>query len=96
MDISNQNNALLRYRHIASHRKLEFLLPVKGKLSALSKPELDSLQSMINSGEVVPYLNSFIDNDDFILLAEIAKYIDSGFIADGKKFDSLSDDILDF
>ena len=96
MDISNQNNALLRYRNIASHRKLEFLLPVKGKLSALSKPELDSLQSMINSGEVVPYLNSFIDNDDFILLAEIAKYIDSGFIADGKKFDSLSDDILDF
>lgn len=96
MDISNQNNALLRYRNITSHRKLEFSLPIKGKLSELSKTELDSLQFMVNSAEVIPYLNSFTDNDDFILLAEIAKYIDLGIISDGKKFDSLSDDIIDF
>ena len=69
---------------------------MKGKLSELSKAELDSLQSMVNSAEVIPYLNSFIDNDDFILLSEIAKYIDLGIISDGKKFDSLSDDIIDF
>ncbi len=92
IDISNQNNALVRYRNIAAHRKLEFSIPMKGKLSELSKAELDSLQSMVNSAEVIPYLNSFIDNDDFILLSEIAKYIDLGII----KFDSLSDDIIDF
>ncbi len=96
IDISNQNNALVRYRNIAAHRKLEFSIPMKGKLSELSKAELDSLQSMVNSAEVIPYLNSFIDNDDFILLSEIAKYIDLGIISDGKKFDSLSDDIIDF
>ena len=96
MDISNQNTALIRYRNIVANRRLEFLIPMKGQLSSLSKIELDSLQSMVNSAEVVPYLNSFVDNDDFILLAEIAKYIDAGFIADGKKFDSLSDDIIDF
>ena len=96
IDISNQNNALVRYRNILAHRKLEFSIPMKGKLSELSKAELDSLQSMVNSAEVIPYLNSFIDNDDFILLSEIAKYIDLGIISDGKKFDSLSDDIIDF
>ena len=96
MDISNQNTALLRYRNIAAHRKLEILIPMKGKLASLSKVELDSLQSMINSAEIVPYLNSFTDNDDFILLAEVAKFIDAGFISDGKKFDILSDDIIDF
>ena len=96
MDISNQNNSLLRYRNIVNHRKLELLIPVKGKLSELSKTELDSLQFMINSAEVIPYLNAFTDTDDFILLSEIAKYIDLGLISDGKKFDVLSDDIIDF
>lgn len=96
MDISNQNNALVRYRNIVNHRKLEFAIPLKGKLSELSKTELDSIQFMVNSTEVIPYLNSFADNDDIILLAEITKYIDSGIISDGKKFDVLSDDIIDF
>jgi len=96
MDISNQNTALLRYRNIVASRKLEFQIPLKGKLTSLSKPELDSLQSMVNSAEVISYLNSFADNDDFILLTEIAKFIDAGFISDGKKFDVLSDDIIDF
>ena len=96
MDISNQSSALLKYRNIVTNRKLELSIPIKGKLSELSKAELDSLQFMINSKEVIPYLNSFTDNDDSILLAEIVKFIDLGIISDGKKFDIIPDDILDF
>ncbi|MBP5405766.1 FHA domain-containing protein [bacterium] len=96
MDIANQSNALMKYRKIVNYGKLEFAVPLKGKLSNLSKVELDSLQFMINSIEVIPYLNSFADNDDMILLAEITKYIDLGIISDGQKFDMLSDDVIDF
>ena len=96
MEISNQKGNLTKYREIANHGKLEFANPIKGKLSELSKTELDTLQFMVNSHEVIKYLNAFTDNDDFILMSEIAKYLDLGIISDGKKFDSLSDDILDF
>ena len=96
MEISNQKGNLTKYRTIANNGKLEFANPIKGKLSDLSKTELDTLQFMVNSHEVIKYLNAFTDNDDFILMSEIAKYLDLGIISDGKKFDSLSDDILDF
>ena len=96
MEISNQKGNLTKYRTIANNGKLEFANPIKGKLSDLSKTELDTLQFMVNSKEVVKYLNAFADNDDFILMSEIVKYLDLGIISDGKKFDSLSDDILDF
>lgn len=96
MEISNQKENLTKYREIANHGKLEFANPIKGKLSDLSKTELDTLQFMVNSKEVIKYLNAFADNDDFILMSEIVKYLDSGIISNGKKFDTLSDDILDF
>ena len=96
MEISNQKNNLTRYRSIVNNGKLEFANPIKGKLSDLSKAELDTLQSMVNSREIIKYLNSFPENDDFILMSEIVKYLDLGIISDGKKFDTLSDDILDF
>ncbi|MBQ4438086.1 FHA domain-containing protein [bacterium] len=96
MEISNQKENLAKYRTIANNGKLEFANPIKGKLSDLSKTELDTLQFMVNSKEVIKYLNAFADNDDFILMSEIVKYLDLGIISDGKKFDKLSDDILDF
>ena len=96
MEISNQKENLTKYRDIANHGKLEFASPIKGKLSELSKTELDTLQFMVNSKEVIKYLNAFADNDDFILMSEIVKYLDLGIISNGKKFDTLSDDILDF
>jgi pSer/pThr/pTyr-binding forkhead associated (FHA) protein len=96
MEISNQKENLTKYRDIANHGKLEFANPIKGKLSDLSKTELDTLQFMVNSKEVIKYLNAFPDNDDFILMSEIVKYLDLGIISNGKKFDTLSDDILDF
>ena len=95
MEISNQKNNLTKYRSIVNNGKLEFANPIKGKLSDLSKAELDSLQFMVNSRETVKYLNAFPDNDDFILMSEIVKFIDMGIIS-GNKFDELSDDILDF
>ena len=96
MEISNQKENLTKYRNIANSGKLEFASPIQGKLSDLSKAELDTLQSMVNSKEVIKYLDSFPENDEFILMSEIIKYIDLGIISDGKKFDTLSDDILDF
>ena len=96
MEISNQKGNLAKYRDIANRGKLEFANPIKGKLSDLSKTELDSLQFMVNSREIIKYLNAFPDNDDFILMSEIVKYLDLGIISEGKKFDTISDDILDF
>lgn len=96
MEISNQKGNLTKYRTIVNNGKLEFANPIKGKLSELSKAELDTLQSMVNSKEIIKYLNAFHENDDFILMSEIVKFIDLGIISDGKKFDTLSDDILDF
>jgi FOG: FHA domain len=96
MEISNQKENLTKYRNIANHGTMEFANPIKGKLSDLSKTELDTLQFMVNSKEVIKYLNAFPDNDDFILMSEIVKYIDLGILSEGKKFDKLADDILDF
>ena len=96
MEISNQKGNLTKYRTIVNNGKLEFANPIQGKLSDLSKAELDTLQSMVNSREIIKYLNTFPENDDFILMSEIVKFIDLGIISDGKKFDTLSDDILDF
>jgi len=96
MEISNQKENLTKYRNIANHGTMEFANPIKGKLSDLSKTELDTLQFMVNSREVIKYLNAFTDNDDFILMSEIVKYIDLGILSEGKKFDKLADDILDF
>ena len=81
MEISNQRGILQRYRKIVKTDLLRFLIPMTGKLSDLSKPELESLQFMVNAREVMPYLNMFPDNDDFILLSEILKYVDMGIIA---------------
>ncbi|MBO4698507.1 FHA domain-containing protein [bacterium] len=96
MEISNQKGLLPKFRSIAASGRLEFANPIKGKLSDLSKPELDSLQFMVNSKEIFTYLDAFPDNDDFMLMSEIVKYIDLGILSDNKKFDVLSDDIIDF
>ena len=96
MEISNQKGLLPKFRNIAASGRLEFANPIKGKLSDLSKPELDSLQFMVNSKEIFTYLDAFPDNDDFMLMSEIVKYIDLGILSDNKKFDVLSDDIIDF
>lgn len=79
-EISSQKPLLTRYRKIASGKGLRFLIPMTGKLSALNKKELDTVQFMANAVEVVAYLNMFPEHDDFILLSEILKYIDLGII----------------
>jgi pSer/pThr/pTyr-binding forkhead associated (FHA) protein len=81
MEISNQRGMLQRYRKIVKTDLLRFLIPMTGKLSDLSKPELESIQFMVNTREVMPYLNMFPENDDFILLSEILKYVDLGIFA---------------
>lgn len=80
MEISTQRNTLLRYRKILKSDQLKFQIPITGKLSALTKPELETLQFMVNTREVLEYLNLFPENDDFILLAEILKFIDMGIL----------------
>lgn len=80
MEISTQRNTLLRYRKILKADQLKFQIPITGKLSALTKPELETLQFMVNTREVLEYLNLFPENDDFILLAEILKFIDMGIL----------------
>ncbi|HDT11682.1 MAG TPA: FHA domain-containing protein [bacterium] len=80
MEIANQRGVLQRYRKIVNADLLRFLIPMTGKLADLSKPELESLQFMVNTKEVLPYLDMFPDNDDFILLSEILKYIDLGIL----------------
>lgn len=96
-EICNQQETLLKYRKIVNFGQLKFLIPIKGKLSDLSKQELESLQFMINAQEVMNYLNKFTDNDDFILLSEILKYVDLGFLQKAKEEDEeeLLDDIFD-
>ena len=68
MEISTQRSVLARYRKITNSDQLKFIIPITGKLSDLTKVELESLQFMINTREVIQYLNMFPDNDDFILL----------------------------
>ena len=80
MEISTQKNTLLRYRTILKVDQLKFQIPITGKLSSLTKPELETLQFMVNTREVLEYLNLFPENDDFILLAEILKFIDMGIL----------------
>ena len=80
MEISSQKPLLIRYRKIVSANNLRFSIPLTGKLSALGKKELDTVQFMVNALEVTAYLNMFPDQDEFLLLAEILKYIDMGII----------------
>ncbi|HOW51840.1 MAG TPA: FHA domain-containing protein [bacterium] len=80
MEISSQKPLLTRYRKIASANNLRFLIPITGKLSSLGKKELDTIQFMVNALEVTAYLNMFPDQDEFLLLAEILKYIDMGIL----------------
>jgi len=99
MEISTQRGLLARYRKIINADQLRFMIPITGKLSDLSKPELETLQFMVNTREVLPYLNMFPDNDDFILLSEILKFIDLGILfGDNNEEDHIEnlvpDDIL--
>ncbi|HPA55934.1 MAG TPA: FHA domain-containing protein [bacterium] len=99
MEISTQKGLLARYRKIINADQLRFMIPITGKLSDLSKPELETLQFMVNTREVLPYLNMFPDNDDFILLSEILKFIDLGILfGDNNEEDHIEnlvpDDIL--
>ncbi len=80
MEIQAQKPLLIRYRKIVTGNSLRFLIPMTGKLSALSKKELDSLQFMVNAVETQNYLNLFPEHDDFILLSEVLKYIDMGIL----------------
>jgi len=79
-EIQSQKPLLTRYRKIVSGNSLRFQIPMTGKLSSLGKKELDSLQFMVNAIEVQNYLNLFPEHDDFILLAEVLKYIDMGLL----------------
>jgi pSer/pThr/pTyr-binding forkhead associated (FHA) protein len=80
MEISNQRGTLLRYRKMINADQLRFQIPITGKLSDLSKKELETLQFMVNTREVAAYLNIFPENDDFILLSEILKFVDLGIL----------------
>lgn len=100
MEISNQRGVLSRYRKIANADQLRFIIPITGKLSDLSKAELETLQFMINTREVSSYLNMFPDNDDFILMSEILKFIDLGILFGDNNEDHLTesqapDDLLE-
>ncbi len=80
MEIQSQKPLLVRYRKIVAANSLRFQIPMTGKLSALGKKELDSLQFMVNAVETQNYLNLFPEHDDFILLSEVLKYIDMGIL----------------
>ena len=92
MEISTQKNVLFKYRKIVKADQLRFQIPITGKLSALTKPELETLQFMVNSREVMEYLNLLPENDDFILLAEILKFINMGILFGDKEDSALSED----
>ncbi len=99
MEISSQRGLLARYRKITNADQLRFMIPLTGKLSDLSRAELETLQFMVNTREVLPYLNMFPDNDDFMLLSEILKFIDLGILfGDNNEEDHIEnlvpDDIL--
>lgn len=94
MEILTQKNTLFKYRNILKTDQLRFQIPIKGKLSALTKPELETLQFMVNTGEILEYLNLFPENDDFILLAEILKFIDMGILfGDNNESSSTEDSV---
>lgn len=100
MEISNQRGTLVRYRKMVSADQLRFQIPITGKLSDLSKKELETLQFMVNTREVTAYLNIFPENDDFILLSEILKFVDNGILfGDNNEEEdqvmTVSDDILE-
>ena len=101
MEISNQRGTLVRYRKMINADQLRFQIPITGKLSDLSKKELETLQFMVNTREVSSYLNIFPENDDFILLSEIIKYVDLGILfGDNNEEESdqlmtVTDDILE-
>lgn len=102
MEISNQRGALLRYRKMIDADQLRFQIPITGKLSDLSKKELETLQFMVNTREVTAYLNIFPENDDFILLSEILKYVDLGILfgdnneeEENEQLMTVNDDILE-
>jgi hypothetical protein len=100
MEISNQRSTLVRYRKMVNSDQLRFQIPITGKLSDLSKKELETLQFMVNTREVTAYLNIFPENDDFILLSEILKFVDNGILfgdnnEEENQVMTVSDDILD-
>jgi len=101
MEISNQRGTLLRYRKMINADQLRFQIPITGKLSDLSKKELETLQFMVNTREVATYLNIFPENDDFILLSEILKFVDLGILfgdnneEENEQLTTVADDILE-
>ena len=100
MEISNQRGTLVRYRKMVNSDQLRFQIPITGKLSDLTKKELETLQFMVNTREVTAYLNIFPENDDFILLSEILKFVDCGILfGDNNEEEdpvmTVSDDILE-
>jgi len=98
IEISTQRSTLARYRKITNSDQLKFMIPITGKLSDLTKIELESLQFMVNTREVIQYINMFPDNDDFILLSEILKFIDLGILFgdnNEESFADVPDDILE-
>ena len=95
MEISTQRSVLARYRKITNSDQLKFIIPITGKLSDLTKVELESLQFMINTREVIQYLNMFPDNDDFILLSEILKFIDLGILFGDNNEENFADNVPD-
>lgn len=95
MEISTQRSVLARYRKITNSDQLKFIIPITGKLSDLTKVELESLQFMVNTREVIQYLNMFPDNDDFILLSEILKFIDLGILFGDNNEENFADNVPD-
>lgn len=97
-EICREKVPLRVYTKIVKANQLRFMIPITGKLSKLSASELESIQFMVNTQEVLPYLNMFPENDDFILLSEIKRYIDLGILfGDNNEEleDTIPDDILD-
>ena len=100
IEISEKQSSLPKIRKIINHGLLRFAKPITGKLSSLSPKQLDSLQFMVNTEEVEIYLNMFPDLDDFLLLSEILKYVEDGFLFGDNnepiETSQLPDDIIDF
>ncbi len=100
MEIASKQSDLPKIRKIIKSGFLRFAKPITGKLSSLSPKQLDSLQFMVNTEEVEVYLNMFPDLDDFLLLSEILKFVEEGFLFGDNnetvETSQLPDDIMDF
>jgi len=94
-----QHYDLDKTRKIAHENSLKLRLPLKTKLSSLSSEKLDSLQTMIESENLMTYLDMFPEINDFDIINIVISFIDSGLLEgemnENKTGELLPEDIID-